>query len=115
MVRTDMVKVEMVWFEGVAYERFPLKRCYRKVPSHMALQNSPFQKRLFETDTTGWSFSKERLFEIGAMDWSLFEDRLFFEMGILDRSLSKDRLFEVGTLDRSLSKDRLLKSALWTL
>ena len=46
----------------------------------------------------------------------------FFEMGILDRSLSKDRLFEVGTLDRSLSKDRLfevgtmdsLKSALWT-
>jgi hypothetical protein len=93
-----MVKVEMVWFEGVAYERFPLKRCYRKVPSHMALQNSPFQKRLFETDTTGWSFSKERLFEIGAMDWSLFEDRLFLKWA-----------FWTGLFP----KIGFLKSALW--
>ena len=95
-----------------AIERSPLTWYYRTVPS----------KNGFEVDTTGWSFSKERLFEIGTVDWSLFKDRLFFEMGILDRSLSKDRLFEVGTLDRSLSKDRLfevgtmdsLKSALWT-
>ena len=72
-----MVKVELVGFEGVAYERFPLKRCYGKVPSYMVLQNSPFQKRLFEIDTTGWFFLRNGLFEIGTIHRSFSKERLF--------------------------------------
>ena len=68
----------MVWFEGVAHERFPLKGCYRKVPSYMVLQNSPFQKLLFEIDTTGWVFFfRNGLFEIGTMDRSISNEWAF--------------------------------------
>ena len=87
----------MVWFEGVAYERFPLKRCYRKVPSHMALQNSPFQKRLFETETTGWSFSKERLLK------SALWIGLFLKIDFLKSALWMSLFLKID----------YLKSALW--
>ena len=109
MVRTDMVQVEMVWFEGVAHERFLSRDATERSPFCMVLQNS--FKNGFEVGTTGLFLRNGFLISVL---WTGFYLKIDFL-----RSTFWTGLFpQIGFLKSALwirfsLKDRFSKSAPW--